>query len=168
MTAAIGAVASGRAGETSQIETSFHRMYELRFDGAREEALAYRRAHPDDPLGAPAEAASDLFEEFPRPGVLTFEFYLDHDRLLGGVQGKPDPARREALLAATQRAWTMALGRVGTKRDDPDGPFVLTLADGMQGDFEVLIEKRQLPGLALIPRAEWMIGGSGPEPCGRA
>lgn len=152
--AAIGGVTPGRADDKPQIEAAFRRMYELRFDEARNEVSAYRHSHPEDPLGAAAEAASYLFEEFDRAGVLTSEFFLDDDRLLGGIQGQPDPVRRAAFLVANESARNMALERVKTSPDDPDGLFVLTLADGMRGDFEVLIEKRQLSGLALIRRAE--------------
>ena len=151
---AIGGVSPGRADEKPQIEAAFRRMYELRFDEARAEILAYRTAHPDDPFGAVAEAASYLFEEFDREGVLTSEFFLDDDRFLGGIPGKPDPGRREAFLAANNRAREMARRRVDSSPDDPDGLFVLTLADGMQGDFEAVIEKRQLSALRYIRRAE--------------
>jgi len=153
-TAAIGGASPGRADEKPQLEAAFHKMYELRFDEARGLILAYRRAHPDDPLGAAAEAASHLFEEFDREGVLTSEFFLDDDRLLGGVQGNPDPVRRAAFLAANENARSMARERMKASPNDPDGLFVLTLADGMEGDFKALIEKRQLAGLALIRRAE--------------
>lgn len=154
VTAAIAGSTPGRALEEPQLEAAFRRMYELRFDEARSEILAYRHAHPDDPLGAAAEAASYLFEEFDREGVLTSEFFLDDDRLLGGVQGQPDPLRRAAFLTANENARKMARERMKANPNDPDGLFVLTLADGMQGDFEALIEKRQLAALALIRRAE--------------
>jgi len=115
---------------------------------------ACRRAHPDDPLAVAAEAASYLFEEFDHEGVLTSEFFLDDDRLLGGIQGEPDPARRAAFLAANGSARDMALERLKTTPNDPDGLFVLTLTDGMEGDFQALIEKHQLSALSLIRRAE--------------
>ncbi len=152
--ATIGGALPGRADEKPQLEAAFRRMYELRFDEARSEVFAYRRAYPDDPLGAATEAASYLFEEFDREGVLTSEFFLDDDRLLGGVQGQADPMRRAAFLAANASARNMARERLKADPNDPDGLFVLTLADGMQGDFEALIEKRQLSSLALIRRAE--------------
>ncbi len=153
-TAALAGATPGRADEKPQLETAFRRMYELRFDEARHEISAYRRAHPDDPLGAAAEAASYLFQEFDHEGVLTSEFFLDDDRLLGGVQGQPDPLRRAAFLSANEIALSMARARIEANPEDPDGLFVLTLADGMQGDFEALIEKRQLSSLSLIRRAE--------------
>ena len=154
VTAAIAEAPPGRAPEKPQLEAAFRRMYELRFDEARSEIFAYRHAHPDDPLGAAAEAASYLFEEFNQEGVLTSEFFLDDNRLVGGVQGQPDPVRRAAFLTANESARRMARERLEANPNDPDGLFDLTLADGMQGDFEALIEKRQLPALALIRRAE--------------
>jgi tetratricopeptide (TPR) repeat protein len=137
-----------------QLETAFHRMYELRFDDARGEIASYRHVHPDDALGAAAEAASYLFEQFNRQGVLTSAFFLDDDRFLGGIQGQPDPQLSAAFLTANQSARTMARERLKSNPDDPDGLFALTLADGMQGDFEALIRKRQLAALSLIRDAE--------------
>jgi len=136
------------------IETAFRRMYELRFDEARSEIVSYRRTHPNDPLGAAAEAASYLFEQFNHQGVLTSAFFLDDERFLGGIQGQPDLPLSTAFLTANERARTMARERMKSKPDDPDGLFVLTLADGMQGDFEALIRKRQLSALSLIRSAE--------------
>jgi hypothetical protein len=151
------AVAAGTPGPTlaeTQLETAFRRMYELRFDEARSEIAAYRHTHPDDPLGAAAEAASYLFEEFTRAGVLTSAFFLDDERFLGGIQGEPDPRLSTAFLTTNESARTMARQRLKSNPDDPDGLFVLTIADGMQGDFEAIIRKRQLAALSLIRSAE--------------
>lgn len=150
---AVAAPASA-PGEESRIETAFRRMYELRFDEARRLIVSHRQASPDDPLGAAAEAASYLFEEFDRQGVLTSAFFLDDERFLGGIQGEPDARLSKAFLTANQRARTMARGRMKSNPDDPEGLFVLTLADGMEGDFEALIRKRQLTALSLIRSAE--------------
>ncbi len=154
LAAPIGAAGPLSAEQKPEIEAAFRLMYELRFEEAREQVSGYRRAHPDDPLGAAAEAASHLFEEFDRQGVLTSEFFLDDDRLLGGIQGEPDPARRAAFLTANESARRLARARLEANPDDAEGLFALTLADGMQGDFEVLIDKRQLAGLGFIRRAE--------------
>ena len=153
----IAATASGEAApevERPHLEAAFRLMYALRFDEARAEVAAHRRASPDDPLGAAAEAASHLFEEFDRVGVLTSAFFLDDDRLLGGIEGQADPGRRARFLAANDSARKMAVQRVEANPDDADGLFVLTLTDGMRGDFEALIEKRQLSALSYIRRAE--------------
>jgi hypothetical protein len=136
------------------LETAFHLMYELRFDEARGEIASYRHVNPDDPLGAAAEAASYLFEQFNHQGVLTSAFFLDDDRFLGGIQGQPDRRLSAAFLGANEKARTMGRERVKSNPDDPDGLFVLTLADGMEGDFEALIQKHQLSALSLIRGAE--------------
>jgi tetratricopeptide (TPR) repeat protein len=142
------------ASAQSQLDLAFHRMYELKFDEARALIAAYKRTQPDDPLAAAAEAASYLFEEFDRQGVLTSSFFLDDRKLLGGIEGRPDPKRRTAFLDANRRARLMAGQRLKANPKDPDALFVLALADGMQGDFVALIEKRQLASLRLIKRAE--------------
>jgi hypothetical protein len=154
VSSAIAGVRPGLADEKPQIETAFRRMYELRFEEARAEVSAYRRAQPDDPIAAVAEAASYLFEEFDREGVLTSEFFLDDDRFLGGADGTPDPGRRAAFLEANNRAREMARKRMESNAEDPAGLFALTLADGMQGDFEAVIEKHQLSALGFIRRAD--------------
>lgn len=136
------------------IETAFHRMYELRFDEARAEIAGYRQAHPEDPLGAAALAASYLFEQFDRKGVLTSSFFLDDERFLGGIEGLPDPALSKAFLAANEDARSMALERMKSRPEDPEALFVLTIADGMEGDYQALIGKRQLAALSLIRGAE--------------
>lgn len=152
--AAIAAGTPGPALAETPLETAFRRMYELRFDAARREIDSYRKVNPDDPLGAAAEAASYLFEEFDHQGVLTSAFFLDDERFLGGIQGEPDARLCTAFLTANERARTMARQRLKSNPDDPDGLFVLTIADGMQGDFEAIIRKRQLAALSLIRSAE--------------
>lgn len=137
-----------------QLETAFRRMYELRFDAARAEIDTYRRLHPEDPLGAAAEAASYLFEEFDRQEVLTSSFFLDDRRLLSGIKGSPDSRRCAAFLAANLRAQKMAESRLNINPRDPEALFVVTLTDGMRGDFEALIEKHQLESLRFIRKAE--------------
>lgn len=152
--AAIAAGTPGPALAETPLETAFRRMYELRFDAARREIDSYRKVNPDDPLGAAAEAASYLFEEFDHQGVLTSAFFLDDERFLGGIQGEPDARLCTAFLTANERARAMARQRLKSNPDDPDGLFVLTIADGMQGDFEAIIRKRQLAALSLIRSAE--------------
>jgi len=154
VTAAIQAATPAPAPGEAPLETAFHLMYELRFDEARSEIASYRHVNPDDPLGAAAEAASYLFEQFNHQGVLTSAFFLDDDRFLGGIQGQPDRRLSAAFLTANESARTIARERMKSNPDDADGLFVLTLADGMQGDFEALIERHQLSALSLIRSAE--------------
>ena len=136
------------------LESGFRHMYNLQFDAARKDIAAYQRERGEDPLGIAAEAASHLFEEFVRQGVLSSEFFLDDEKLLGGVKAPTDTKRSNAFLTANQRARKLAEALLKRHPEDTNALFVLSLADGMEGDFQALIEKRQLASLSLIRKAE--------------
>ena len=151
---AYGACAASGMPTNPQLDESFRLMYELRFDAARIRLGACREADPEDSLCAAAEAASYLFEEFNQKGVLTSAFFLNDERLLGGIEGSPDNERTAAFLAANQRARKMAKTSLAKSPQHPGALLTLALTDGMQGDFEALIKKRQLRSLSFIRRAE--------------
>ncbi len=137
-----------------QLDVGFHLMYELRFEEARAQIGAYEKAHPDDPVGAAAEAAAYLFEELNFQGVLTSEFFLDDAKLLGGISGPSDKKLVSAFIGANNRARALAQALLRTKPRDPEALLAATWADGMQADYESLINKRQLASLSLSRRAE--------------
>lgn len=126
----------------------FHLLYNLRFADARGFFLTWQRDHPTDPVGFAAEAASHLFEEFEQHGVLTTEFFLDDDRLLGGIKGSGDAARTKAFEQAN------ALARKRSTDNSTNSLLALTLASGMAADYAALITKRQLDSLRFIREAE--------------
>jgi len=137
----------------SGLDAGFQLLYELKPSEARAQFAAWQTRHPGDPLGSVSEAASYLFEECYRQGVLTSEFFLDDTRLLGEVAVAPDPADRAAFFAADQRARDRSQLRLTTNADDVDALFAMTLALGLQADYAALIDKRQLDGLRLIRNA---------------
>ena len=146
--------APARASHRPEIDAGFRLLYELKFSEARAQFAAWEKLHPDDPLGAAAEAASHLFEEFHAQGVLTSEFFLDDKRLLGGIAGKADTTRGAAFKAANRRAQDLARRRLKTNPKDADALFALTISIGMQADYASLIEKKQLDSLRLVREAE--------------
>ncbi|HJY85530.1 MAG TPA: hypothetical protein VKE24_01720 [Candidatus Acidoferrales bacterium] len=150
---ACAAVPAG-AAERPEIDAGFHLLYELKFREARTQFAAWEKAHPDDPLGAASEAASYLFEEFYRQGILTSEFFLDDKRLLGGIKGKANPERSAAFDRANRRAQELARRRLQSNPKDADAWLALTISTGMQADYTSLIEKRQLASVRLIKEAE--------------
>jgi hypothetical protein len=135
------------------LDAGFQLLYELKPSEARAQFAEWQTSHPGDPLGSVSEAASYLFEECYRQGVLTSDFFLDDTRLLGEVAVAPDPAGRAAFFAADQRARDLAQRRLTTNADDVDALFAMTLALGMQADYAALIEKHQLDGLRMIRNA---------------
>ncbi len=147
--------AGGAMAQTrTPLDTGFHRMYELNFDAARAQFTAYQQAHPDDPLGDAAFAASYLFEELDSKGVFTSEFFLNDKKLLGGVEGPPDEPRRVAFFASNTYARKKAQQILKSNSRDANALFVLTLAAGMEADYDALIAKKQLASLRFIREAE--------------
>jgi hypothetical protein len=137
-----------------ELDAAFHLLYELKFSEARAGLKTWQAAHLEDPLGPAAEAASYLFEEFYAQGVLTTEFFLDDKRLLGGIQGKPDPTRGDAFKAANRRAQELAKARLKVNPQDAGALFAMTLSTGMQADYASIIEKHQLESLRAMRSAE--------------
>jgi len=136
------------------LESGYKHLYELNFDAARKDFQAYEKARPDDPMGKASEAASYLFEQFNAKGVLTSEFFLSDDKFLGGVEGSAAQNKNAPFLEANNAAREQAKARVKANPKDLQGLLVLTLADGMESDYDALIIKKQLDGLTMMRHAE--------------
>lgn len=136
------------------LDDGFADLYRLDFQGARQKFLTYQEMEPADPLGKAAEAASYLYQEFSEKGVFTSSFFLDDDKFLGGVSGKPSENRNNDFLRVNGTARQMAQQIVQSNARDPHGLLVLTMTDGMESDYDALIEKKQLAGLSMMRRAE--------------
>ncbi|MEP6961042.1 MAG: hypothetical protein ABI995_03130 [Acidobacteriota bacterium] len=137
------------ADSQQRLLSGYRLLYHLRFADARAEFLAWQREYPNDPMGFASEAASQLFEEFEQHGVLTTEFFLDDERLLGGILGSPNAARTRAFQAAAARVTTMA-----KRATDANSLLALTLCEGMYADYESIIQKEQIASLKHIRSAE--------------
>jgi len=157
-TAAVGPVAEPSPlpadASLSLLDTGFRDLYQLQFREARSQFLEYQRTQPDDPLGKAAEAASYLYEEFNAKGVFSSAFFLNDSKLFGGVTGSSAENRNAAFLETDHQARDMARQRLASNPLDARGLLVLTLADGMESDYDAIIEKKQLAGLGLMRQAE--------------
>jgi hypothetical protein len=138
----------------SDLDAGFRLLYELKPEEARTQFAVWQAAHPEDPLGSASEAASYLFEECYRQGVLTSEFFLDDKRFLGKIAIKPAQQMRDAFFAADLRAQDLARLRLETDPDDANALFSMTLSLGMQADYASLIEKHQVESLRMIREAD--------------
>jgi hypothetical protein len=137
-----------------EIDAGFRLLYELKFTEAQAAFANWESRHPGEALGPAAEAASYLFQEFDRQNVLTSEFFLDDDRLLGGVQGTPDPQVRDAFGAAVRKAQELARARLKSNPRDVDALFALTIATGMEANYASLIERKHMESLRLTREAD--------------
>lgn len=146
--------AQAQLSHAEDLDAGFRLLYELKPVEARAQFAAWQMAHSEDPLGSASEAASYLFEECYRQGVLTSEFFLNDKRFLGKIALKPDQALRAAFFAADQRAQDLARLRLQADPDDANALFAMTLSLGMQADYASLIDKHQVESLRMIREAD--------------
>lgn len=142
------------AQQPTPLANGYRLLYYLRFAEARAIFIDWQRAYPNDSMGFVSEAASHLFEEFELHGVLTIEFFLDDDRLLGGIKGTADPARMQAFERANNKARVIAEGQLKNNSRDANALLSITLASGMSADYMCLIAKRQIESLKQIRAAQ--------------
>jgi hypothetical protein len=136
------------------LDKGFQYLYELNFEGARKEFLEYQRLRPDDPMGKTAEAASYLYEQFNQKGVLTSDFFLNDQKFLGGIDGSASQNHNENFSTAVHQAREMAKKRIKANPHDVDGLLALTIADGMESNYDAIIEKKSVPALSLMKQGE--------------
>jgi hypothetical protein len=136
-----------------ELMAGFNLLYQQKFTQARETFGDWQSHNPEEPFGEVAVAASFLFEELYRQGVLTSDFFLNEKKFLHGIDGKPDPVRMKDFRAALTRARALAKQRQKTNPKDPEALFALTLAAGMESDADAILEKKQLDGLKRMKEA---------------
>jgi hypothetical protein len=136
------------------LDTGFKKLYELDFDGARVDFKEYQRIRPDDPMGKAAEAASYLYQQFDTKGILSSEFFLNDERFLGGAEGSPSQNRNAPFEAAVHESREMAKKRVKANSHDVQGLLVLTIADGMESNYDAFIQKKQMQALSFMKQGE--------------
>ncbi len=153
----------GFAGETPdhspaftavpELTAGFDLLYEQKFAEAREVFTSWQSRNPDQPFAEVAIAASYLFEELSRQGVLTSDFFLNEKKFLRGIDGKPDPERMTRFREALAQARQLARERQKTDPKDGEALFALTLAAGMESNEESILQKRHLAALRRTKEA---------------
>jgi hypothetical protein len=139
--------------EVPELKEGFRLLYVQKYPEARKKFSAWTSEHPDDPFGFVSEAASYLFEEFYRQGVMTSDFFMDDKKFLRGIEGKPDPERLKNFDAALTQARKLANVRLEKDKNDAAGLFALTLAAGMESNADSILEKKHLDGLKRMKEA---------------
>ena len=136
------------------LETGFNHLYGLDFKGARADFSAYQKLEPLDPIGKAAEAASYLFEEFNTKNILSSDFFLNDDRFLKGLEGDPETNRNPNFEQANAQARQMSQQMLKQNPHDTHAMLVLTMADGMESDYDQVILKKQIAAVSLTRQAE--------------
>jgi hypothetical protein len=136
------------------LDTGFRNLYELNFQSARADFFSYQQKNPADAMGAAAEAASYLYEQFNAKGIFTSQFFLNDDKFLHGADGTAAENCNTPFLNANHRARLMAKQTLKTEPNNAHALLVLTMADGMESDYDAMIVKKQMAGLGLMRQAE--------------
>src|SRR5262249_38405916 len=136
-----------------ELQEGFHLLYSQKFPEARLTFDKWEAAHPTEPFGEVAIAASYLFEELFRQGVLSSDFFLNEKRFLNGIEGKPDPTRMAAFQAALDRARSLAKDRLAKNPKDPEALFAQTMASGMESNCDMILKKQHLDSLKRLKEA---------------
>jgi hypothetical protein len=134
----------------AELSSGFHSLYAQNFSEAREKFDAWESQHPEEPFGEVAIAASYLFEELYRQGVLSSDFFLNEKRFLHGIEGKPDPARMKSFQQALDLARKLARERLAKNARDPEAFFALTLAAGMESNADMMLKKQHVESLKRL------------------
>jgi hypothetical protein len=136
-----------------ELSSGFHLLYAQDFPEARQKFTEWEAQHPEEPFGEVALAASYLFEEFYRQGVLTSDFFLNEKKFLNGIEGKPDPERMKSFEDAIDRARHLARHRLAKDPRDAEAFFALTLAAGMESNARLILRKQHLESLKRLKEA---------------
>ena len=133
-----------------ELAAGFRSLYAQNFAEAREKFDNWESQHPEEPFGEVAVAASYLFEELFRQGVLSSDFFLNEKRFLHGIDGKPDPGRMKNFQDALDQARKLAKQRLAKNSRDPEALFALTLAAGMESNADMMLKKQHLESLKRL------------------
>lgn len=136
-----------------ELALGFHLLYAQDFPQAREKFDNWESQHPGEPFGEVALAASYLFEELFRQGVLSSDFFLNEKRFLHGIDGKPDPGRMKSFQDALDQARKLAKQRLAKNGRDPEALFALTLAAGMESNADMMLKKQHIESLKRLKEA---------------
>jgi hypothetical protein len=139
--------------EVPELKEGFRLLYVQKYPEAREKFSAWTSEHPDDPFGFVATAASYLFEEFYRQGVMTSDFFLDDKKFLRGIEGKPDAERMKNFRSELEQARKLSAARLAKDKNDAPALFSLTLAAGMESNADSILDKKHVEGLKRMKEA---------------
>ena len=138
------------------LKQGFDLLYIQKFPEGRDKFKEWIAQHPDEPFGPTALAASYLFEEFYRQGVLTSEFFTNDKRFLRGIEGRANPERVRNFDDAVNQSRRLASAKMAKDPKDPSALFALTLDAGMESDANSILLKKPLDSLKYLKEANSM------------
>jgi hypothetical protein len=127
------------------LDTGYHQMYDLDFNGAHRSFQQYMRERPDDAMGPVSDAAAYVFAEFDRLHILQSEFFL-HDTFLK-EKPTPDPKMKPMFEAAAERGKQVADVTLARDPQNANAQLASAIRFGLRADYLGLIEKKYIASL---------------------
>jgi hypothetical protein len=135
------------------LDRGYFEMYDVHFAAAHTVFQQLLAQHPDDALAAASDAAAYLFGEFDRLHIIDVELFADQSRFDSRSRLIPDPAVREAFDDRCNQANRLADAALQRNPRDATAFYVKTLVSGMQSDYALMIDRRDLTALNLTKQA---------------
>ncbi len=132
------------------LDAGYRDMYNLQFGDAHKQFQAWQQQHPEDPLGPVSDAAAYLFSEFERLHVLETELFVNDQKFDGRSRPLPDAELKQSFQSQLAKTRELAQKALTGNQNDANALFANVLADGLEGDYLALIEKRDMQALKLM------------------
>ncbi len=139
--------------DPASLDRGYRLLYNLDFRGAEAEFSSFQNANPDNPLGPVSEAASCVFSELNRLGILESRFFTADSAFRSRSELKPDPVVAARFNAALSNTDLLINKRLAENPRDRDALFARTLAAGLRADYTSLIEDRNIVALKFTREA---------------
>jgi hypothetical protein len=148
-----GSAAFAAMNYPAALDQGYRDLYNLDFAGAHTVFQQYMAAHPADPLPVASDAAAYLFGEFDRLHIIDVELFADQSRFDNRSRLVPDPAVRRAFDERTAKAKQLANAALARDPRDVAALYVKACLNGMNSDYALMIEKRDLTALSYSKRS---------------
>jgi hypothetical protein len=135
------------------LDRGYFDMYNVDFASAHVVFQQWLAQHPEDELAAVSDAAAYLFGEFDRLHIIDVQLFADQSRFDNRSKLTPDPAVRKAFDDRTAEATRLADAALQRNPKDARALYTKTLVYGMQSDYALMIEKRDIAALSLTKQA---------------
>jgi hypothetical protein len=137
----------------SALNDGYYDMYNLDFPAAHQKFQQWMSTHPQDPMGPASDAAAWLFGEFDRLHVIDVQLFADQSRFDNRQRLTPDPAVRKSFDDRAAQAERLADVALQRNPRDTNALYVKTVICGMQSDYALMIDKRDIAALNLSKQA---------------
>ena len=137
-----------RPNETLQL--ALDDLYESNFQGSRQALTEFAAAHPQDPLPYSLKAATYLFAELDRAGVLRGDFMRDDGNLQDAVEYHPDKTNAAALDDAVKQTRKYARSLLLIDPADRNALLAMCIVTGVQRDYLALVEHKLRESYSFI------------------